>query len=161
MDKEDIISVLAEIDARARFVYDAYGEVVLVGSTALINLLFGEKTPSSGVCCASPEDFAVLYRENDKFGKAAAAWRSANSRAQRERAIVERISVCMNEKLENSEIEISEASRYLGMLFADLSDFLEGDVRRFAYAKAIEMHDDLDAFIASRDDRPETSPAND
>ena len=36
VNKEDIVSVLAEIDARARFVYDAHGEVVLVGSAALI-----------------------------------------------------------------------------------------------------------------------------
>lgn len=90
-----------------------------------------------------PEDFALSLPATDRFGKAAAGWRSYITKRERDQKILKTASQRMLEAIEDKGITKAQASRQLGLDKSNFCAFLRGDVTRISKKTIMEVYSQL------------------
>lgn len=91
----------------------------------------------------SPEDFALSLPATDRFGKAAASWRSYIMKRERDQKILKAASQNMLTAIEEKGITKAQACQQLGLDKGNFYAFLRGDVTRISKQTIMRVYSQL------------------
>lgn len=91
----------------------------------------------------SIEDYLKLFDDDNRYKKCYLSWLSENGRLERDRALLAKVSVRMNELIREKGIDRASACRIAGLNKGNFYAFLKGDTTKLSRKTAISAYDEI------------------